>query len=92
MASGVEHYRKAEEYAEQAAKHISDADEWGSHGRTVEEGARREWAKEARDMGVLHATLALAAATGLKDYPDGMPLEDVRAWRDVAGVKPEGGA
>jgi hypothetical protein len=35
----------------------------------------------------VHATLALAAATAINDYPEGAPLADVAAWRAVAGVK-----
>jgi hypothetical protein len=32
------------------------------------------------------ATLALAAATALNDYPNGAPVEDWTAWRQAAGI------
>jgi hypothetical protein len=34
----------------------------------------------------VHATLALAAATALNDYPEGAPLADLLAWRTAAAT------
>lgn len=40
----------------------------------------------------VHATLALAAATGVNDGQYGMLPEDHTAWIDAAGVQSNGGA
>jgi hypothetical protein len=75
--TGPEHYRQAEQILAEAENSAPDAN--------------------CDDVALLlkfaqvHATLALAAATALNDYPEGAPIADIRAWRATAGT-PEDGA
>ena len=77
--TGPEHYREAEQLAERA------------HHWTYGDGADPVVGAALAAEAQVHATLALAAATALNDYPDGAPVNDVAAWRAVAGVKPAAG-
>lgn len=90
--TGPEHYREAEQYAEIAVQDIHDAIAAAVDGNQAEAAKRYAWAVHTREMGMLHATLAQTAATALNDYPNGTSVEDLAAWRSVAGTKPEGGA
>jgi hypothetical protein len=63
---GLEHYRKAEELAAEAHKHL---------GQGEGQATAALWAAVAQ----VHATLALAAATGTR--------ADWRRWDEVAGTK-----
>jgi hypothetical protein len=69
--TGPEHYTKAED-------HLTDAASLGG-----EEEEASAWHQRQAQV---HATLALAAATGLNDTESGMPPGDWAAWRDAAGV------
>ena len=66
--TGPDHYRKAEELTAKAHEYLGQGD--GQHSAAV-------WA----DVALIHATLALAAATAL-----GTRAADGRAWADVAGT------
>jgi hypothetical protein len=68
--TGPEHYQYAEKLLDDAGD-----DELGSD-------AERYHVAKAQ----AHATLALAAATGLNDAESGMPPGDWAAWRDAAAV------
>ncbi|MEO3869409.1 hypothetical protein ABGB18_11305 [Nonomuraea sp. B12E4] len=84
--TGPEHYCQAEQYAQQAARYQSEAIAATVAGEAADVAKRREWAAHAREMGVLHATLALAAATAVNDFEGGMPIRDHEAWMAVAGT------
>jgi hypothetical protein len=82
MATGPEHYRKAEEL-------ISTADEWmdADLGWKAHLSAQERIDRRSADLAAaqVHATLALAAATALNDYgTDGMRPKDYNAWHAVA--------
>ncbi|MEU8040951.1 hypothetical protein [Streptosporangium sp. NPDC049078] len=94
--NGPDHYREGERLAEQAerlfeefvAAHDEDGDTPGVH-------LIRRQAKHCQEMGVLHATLALAAATALNDAINdsgdgGLPREDWVAWKAAAGTPKDG--
>lgn len=89
--AGPEHYIEAERLAGQAerlfeefvAAHDEDGDTPGVH-------LIRRQAEHCREMGVLRATLALAAATALLG-PHAANIENFDtfdAWREVAGSQP----
>lgn len=79
--TGPEHYRQAERLIEQADE-WPDADlGWKGDLTAAERIARRDSDLAAAQV---HATLALAAATGLNDAYCGKPDHDHRAWLDVA--------
>ncbi|MGI5485189.1 hypothetical protein [Microtetraspora malaysiensis] len=97
--TGPEHYREGERSAQQAevlfGEYVTAHDE---DGNTPNVELIRRQAEHCREMGVLHATLALAAATALNDHEHaaddgvsvgGMPIGDYKAWREAAGVQPE---
>jgi len=69
MATGPEHYRNAEQLLAQ-----TESPSWHAEDSPAT-------LAEAQ----VHATLALAAATGLNDYDGGMSVTTYRAWRAVAG-------
>lgn len=71
MATGPEHYLKAEEYLAGL--------------KAVEYGT--DEAREMLGAAQVHAILALAAAAGLNDAHGGKPDRDHLAWIRVAGVK-----
>ncbi|MBK3524873.1 MULTISPECIES: hypothetical protein [Streptomyces] len=76
MSTGPEHYREAERLLKGSKN---------SHGALVIE----EGTNEVLLAAIGHALLANAAATALNDNSTdegGMPLEDYRAWAEVAGV------
>ncbi|MEV0968479.1 hypothetical protein [Microtetraspora glauca] len=99
--TGPEHYREAERCAKHAEGLFGEyVEAHGEDGSTPGVELIRRQAEHCREMGVLHATLAQAAATALNDHEHaaddgvnvgGMPIGDYRAWREVAGVKPDGG-
>jgi hypothetical protein len=69
--TGPEHYRLAELIIE------------GTRDKTINADVAAAIAAAAQ----VHATLALAAATGLNDGESGMPVSDWREWREAAGTK-----
>ncbi|MBG0828497.1 hypothetical protein HS041_12035 [Planomonospora sp. ID67723] len=75
--TGPDHYRAAEEMLATA--------------KEADAGADRDDIKLFLRFAEIHATLALAAATGVgaiagdRQNWDGMPTPDARAWLDVAG-------
>jgi hypothetical protein len=81
--TGPEHYREAERLAEQAAGWMDAYTGWKAGLSTDERLARR-----AADLAEaqVHASLALAAATGLNAAEGGMPPGDWVSWRDAAGA------
>ncbi|MFI7449589.1 hypothetical protein ACIBQX_18980 [Nonomuraea sp. NPDC049714] len=78
--TGPEHYQRAENLLRDLTKA-----ECSMSGRTDQVAMERTLAKAQ-----VHATLALAAATALNDYPEGAPIADIRAWRATAGTPEEG--
>jgi hypothetical protein len=70
MATGPEHYQKAEELLLNAGQQ-----EAGSETERYQLAAAQ-----------VHATLALAAAVGLNDSECGKPADDHKTWLDVASV------
>ncbi|MFD9905602.1 hypothetical protein [Streptomyces sp. NPDC059063] len=78
--TGPEHYREAERLLAAA---IED-----SH--TTFEG-RDPKADRAIAEAQVHATLALAAATALVTPSQRAAVRTIRAWHDIAGIKPSGG-
>jgi hypothetical protein len=81
MATGPEHYRKAE---------MLLADAFASNGTTFE-GHNPE-ADRLIAAAQVHATLAQAAAAAMASYSaDGMEYADWRTWRAAAGEEPKGG-
>jgi len=91
MATGPEHYRKAERLAEQADTWMNADTGWKAHLSTEERIAHR-----TADLlaGLLHAVLANSAATALNDHSadeGGMPLADYDAWVQTASQWKRGG-
>lgn len=87
--TGPEHYREAERLAEQAEKLFSDfVDAHDEDGDTPDVNLIRRQVEYCREMGALHATLALAAATALMNGAEGGRTRDWDAWHQAAGVKP----
>ncbi|MFF8406939.1 hypothetical protein ACF06P_35590 [Streptomyces sp. NPDC015684] len=86
MASGPEHYQKAERLAEQADEWMDADTGWKANLSSDERITRRRADLEAAQV---HATLALAAAAALNDHSDegGMPLEDYDAWADTVSLR-----
>jgi hypothetical protein len=81
--TGPEHYRHAEELAEEAGA-VMDA-EWGIYSSMgVSERLQRRSAFLAHAQ--VHATLALAAATALNQGRPGMTDPDWNAWVDAASA------
>lgn len=98
MSSGVEHYREAERLIA-LADVITDPDVIEGGWETTTDVAELETRaglmasaqQQARDfiaVAQVHATLALAAATGVNDAEVGMTTADNRAWLDACGVTP----
>lgn len=81
MATGPEHYRHAERLIAQADEWL-DADLGWKGDLTTEE--RHGFRAGDLAAAQVHATLALAAATGLNDAYCGKPDHDHRAWLDAA--------
>lgn len=69
-------------------EHYREAERLGH----MAQGQELAWAMFTVAQAQVHATLALAAATAINDYPDGAPIDDARAWRDAAGVWKPGSA
>jgi plasmid stability protein len=75
--------------------HYREAERMARHAKSIEDQAA---ALVAAQLATAHATLALAAATGMAAPVDGvadsgMPRADVDEWCRAAGVKPpKGGA
>lgn len=91
MATGVDHYRKAEELLAGAIKHrFTPAGDW------QQDAERHRIADALVAEAQVRATLAVAAATALNDAINdsgdgGLPREDWLAWKAAAG-EPKGGA
>lgn len=76
MASGLAHYRQAEELLAKAAGLDPSSDGCSFLVFTAQ----------------AHATLALAAATALNDGESGMTLAEMSAWQDGASAHVDGAA
>lgn len=88
--TGPENYREADLLGDQAEKlfaaYVQAHDE---DGNSPDVNLIRRQAEHCRDMGLLRATLALAAATALPPSPpDYSPSLDEIAWAEVAGTQP----
>lgn len=86
MATGPEHYREAERFAD-------EADRWMNADTGWKAGLSQQQRIELRTAdllaGLLHATLANAAASALNDHSHdegGMRLEDYDAWINAASA------
>lgn len=91
--TGPDHYREGERLAHQAEKLFGEyVAEHDAEGPTPDAELIRRQAEHCREMGALHATLALAAATALNDAEDGTPIRDYRAWVEAASAAQDGGA
>jgi hypothetical protein len=76
--TGPEHYQEAERLLQGFKNH---------HGAiTVEDGTAEVFAAAQ-----VHATLALAAATALNDNDPGLPVADLKEWREAVGTNIEKG-
>lgn len=74
MTAGPDHYLLAEDLLAQS--HTIGADDLSPAELLAATLAKAQ----------VHATLALAAAVGLNDAQEGMPVTDSLAWAHVAGV------
>lgn len=74
MATGPEHYQRAEELLAEISRDDGSVD-FGEGGEAYALAA------------IGHGLLALAAAAGLNDIEGGKPASDHLAWIRVAGVK-----
>lgn len=84
--TGPDHYREAERLAERAGELFSEfVDAHDEDGDTPDVNLIRRQVEHCREMGVLHATLALAAATAINASADPPPL-DWEAWREACAV------
>jgi hypothetical protein len=73
--TGPQHYQEAERLLVHVDRSIQD-----------QFGDGAECARQELAAAQVHATLALAAAAGLNDNPNGMPSPDWKAWREVAAT------
>lgn len=73
---GITHFRAAEQLANRAVN--------------IPGGDVRDDTQTANTLALalVHATLALAAATALGAHPDGMCMDDLTAWEHAVSVAP----
>ena len=92
--TGPDHYREGERLAHQAEKLFGEyVAEHDAEGPTPDAELIRRHAEHCREMGALHATLALAAATALTGpvAADNQPHDpDLSAWVEAAGTTKDG--
>lgn len=85
--TGPEHYREAERLLLSCQVLPATASEAATYPQH-EDGINT--ISNALIAAQVHATLALAAATGLNDAEQGFLVEDLHAWQKVASDSPDG--